>query len=141
MGDVRLTFEPGWEVAVLGLSEPSLELAAHVVAEGQRTRIPVSEDGSHGRQPGYARDRIHVRRGVDGLGPYRDIGSDATSPDGFCYPLGLELGTRPHTITSHGDYPLRGKNGQIFGKTVQHPGTKPTPWCRAALGDLAGKVF
>ena len=140
--DVRFVVEPKFEVGLLGIAGPALDAAAVVVAAGQRRRIPVSEDGSHGRQAGYARDRVHVEVGLDVLGPYRDIGSDALTPEGYNYPIGLELGTRAHTITSHGKYPLRNaKTGQIFGRTVNHPGNPPMPWCRAALGDLAGWTF
>lgn len=126
----------------MGLSEPFLDLAAVVVAAGQKRRIPVSQDGNHGQPPGYARDRIHVERGADLAGPFRDVGSDATTPEGYPYPLGLEVGTRPHVIESKGNYPLRNrKTGQIFGKRVNHPGNKPFPWCRVALQDLVGRVF
>ena len=139
--DIRLQFDTGWEVGVMGLSEPFLDEAAAIVEAGQKARIPVGHDKSHGREPGYARDHIHVERGRDTEGPYRDIGSDATSVDGYPYPLGLETGVRPHTITSHGDYPLRSKDGRVFGKTVNHPGNPPMPWCRAALADLVGRVL
>lgn len=141
MASSELRMEPRWEVGVIALAEPHLDQAAVIVAAGQKRRIPVSVDGSNGREPGYARDSIHVERGRDPQGPYRDIGSDATTPTGYPYPLGLELGTPPHTIESHGDYPLRDKHGHIFGRVVDHPGTPPYPWCRAALGDLAGRVF
>lgn len=139
--DVRVVLDPAFEVTVLGLSEPALEAAAVIVAAGQKRRIPVSQDGSNGRPAGYARDHIHVERGVDIEGPFRDVGSDAETPDGYPYPIGLELGTRPHVIESHGDYPLRDKHGHIFGRRVDHPGNPPFPWCRAALQDLAGRVF
>jgi len=120
----------------------AMDRAGAVVAGGQKRRIPVSEDGSNGRPAGYACDRIHVERGRDAEGPYRDVGSDAETPDGYPYPLGLELGTVAHTITSKGDYPLRNrKTGQVFGRTVDHPGTQPYPWCRAALADLVGREF
>lgn len=139
--DVALKLEPRWEVGVMGLAEPSLDQAAVIVAAGQKRRIPVSQDGSNGRPAGYARDAIHVERGRDLEGPYRDIGSDATTPTGYPYPLGLELGTPPHSIDSHGDYPLRDKHGNVFGRHVDHPGTQPYPWCRAALADLVGREF
>lgn len=139
--DVDFVLEPRWEVGVIGLAEPFLDQAAVVVAAGQKRRIPVSADGSNGRPAGYARDSIHVERGRDAEGAYRDIGSDATTPSGYPYPLGLELGTAPHEIRSKGDYPLRDKQGRIFGRVVDHPGTQPYPWCRAALGDLAGRIF
>jgi hypothetical protein len=140
--DVAIRYEPGWEVGVMALSEPYLDVAAAIVAGGQKRRIPVSQDGSNGRPKGYARDRVNVERGRDIEGPFRDIGSDATSPEGYNYPLGLELGTPPHDIVSKGDYPLRNrKTGQVFGRVVHHPGTKPYPWCRAALADLAGRTL
>lgn len=123
------------------MAEPALDEAAVIVAAGQKRRIPVSQDGSNGRPAGYARDRIHVERGRDAVGSYRDVGSDAETPEGYPYPIGLELGTSPHTITSHGDYPLRDKQGHVFGRTVSHPGNQPFPWCRAALQDIAGRVF
>lgn len=126
----------------MDLAAGQLDQAAAVVAGGQKRRIPVSADGSNGRPAGYARDSIHVERGRDAEGPYRDVGSDAETPDGFPYPLALELGTAPHAIDSHGDYPLRNaRTGQVFGRHVDHPGTRPYPWCRAALADLVGREF
>lgn len=138
---VRVVFDPQFALVVQAASAAGMEAAAVVVAAGQKRRIPVSEDGSNGRPAGYARDRIHVERGADALGLFWDIGTDATTPSGYPYPLGLELGTPPHTITSHGDYPLRDKHGNVFGRTVNHPGTQPYPWCRVALADIAGRNF
>lgn len=139
--DVQVVMDPAFQVSVLQLAETALDQAAVVVAAGQKRRIPVSQDGSNGRPAGYARDRIHVERGRDAESPYRDVGSDAETPEGFPYPLALELGTRPHVITSHGDYPLRSARGEVFGRVVHHPGTHPYPWCRAALADIAGREF
>jgi len=135
----RFVLDPDWQRKAAGLGEPALEAAALIVQEGQRRRIPVSRDGSHGRAPGYARDHIHIERGRDARGPYRDVGSDAKTPEGVDYPLILELGSAPHVIESHGDYPLRDRHGRVFGQRVMHPGTHPYPWCRAALADLAGR--
>jgi hypothetical protein len=141
MADADVRFEPGWERRMLDLGEPAIDAAAQIVERGQQRRIPVSRDGSHGRTAGYARDHIHVERGRDALGPFRDVGSDATSPSGYPYPLGLELGTAPHVIRSHGPWPLRDEHGNVFGREVKHPGTRPYPWCRAALQDIAGRVL
>lgn len=141
MPRTRVVLDPRWSQTVMAAGAPAMERAAVRVAAGQKRRIPVSKDGSNGRAAGYARDQIHVERGTDTLGPYWDSGSDAQTPSGYDYPLGLELGTPPHTITSHGDYPLRDKYGRVFGRTVHHPGTKPYPWCRAALADIAGQVL
>ncbi|PZG17803.1 hypothetical protein C1I95_14735 [Micromonospora craterilacus] len=110
-----------------------------LVAAEQRRTCPVSEDGSHGRPPGYMRSRIQSELHRDELGLYVDVGTDAHTPDGKPYPIFVELGTRPHTITSHGDYPLRNaKTGQVFGKTVQHPGTTAQPFIRPSLNVLRG---
>jgi hypothetical protein len=137
----RVEFAPGFDREAKRLAGPAMEVAARIVADGQRRRIPVSRDGSHGRQPGYAKSKIHVESGIDAIGPWWDIGTgdDALSPDGYNYPLGLELGTRPHVIESHGNYPLRDSRGHIFGKRVNHPGTHPYPWLRSAVADLAGR--
>lgn len=131
--------DPRWERQVQAAGAAAMERAAVLMEAGQKRRIPVSVDGSHGREAGYARDRIHIERGVDPIGPWWDIGSDATTPDGTNYPLILELGSPPHEISSHGDYPLRDKHGRVFGKTVQHPGTRPYPWLRASLADIRGQ--
>lgn len=136
-----MELDPNMEAELFTLAGPALDRAAVVVAAGQKRRIPVSRDGSNGRPAGYARDHVHVERGRDDLGPFRDIGSDAATPDGYPYPLGLELGTAPHPIDSHGPYPLRDKYGNVFGRHVDHPGTPPYPWCRAALQDIAGREF
>jgi hypothetical protein len=141
---VKVILQHGWERAIE--RDPGVATAmyagAAIVAEGQRRRIPVGQDGSHGRPGGYARSRIHVEAGADTTGPWWDIGSDAESPDGYPYPVGLELGTRPHVIEVRDKKVLANRRtGQIFGKRVNHPGTKPYPWCRAALADLAGRVL
>jgi len=87
------------------------------------------------------RDRIRSEVGRDTVGLHVDIGTDATTPDGHAYPLDVEFPTRPHTITSHGDYPLRNaKTGQTFGKEVHHPGTKGQPFLRPSLDVLRREV-
>lgn len=139
--DVKVTFDQAFAGMVMVLGTPALTAAGEIVAEAQRKAIPVSNDGSYGREPGYARDRISVQVGVDALGPYLDVGSDATTPDGVSYPLILDVGSKPHDISSHGDYPLRDKHGHIFGRTVHHPGTRPTYWCRNSILALAGRTL
>lgn len=102
-----------------------------VAREAQRL-CPVSEDGSGGNPPGHLRDSISAG-GVDRdeRGLFVDVGTDVD------YALPVELGSRPHVIESHGDYPLRNpKTGAVFGKTVQHPGTQAQPFLRPALDVL-----
>jgi hypothetical protein len=143
MPGVEVVLSPAFDREAQRLAAPAMEEAARIVAAGQRERIPASADGSHGRPAGYAKSKIHVERGIDTQGPWWDVGTgdDALTPDGTNYPVILELGSRPHEIRSHGDYPLRDRHGRVFGRAVQHPGTQPYPWCRAALADLAGRVL
>lgn len=118
-----------------------LAIKGEKVANEQRRLAAVSPDGSHGRPPGYMRDHIHSELGRDAVGLHVDIGTDATTPDGHAYPLDVELGSRAHTITSKGDYPLRNpKTGQVFGKSVEHPGTKAQPFLRPSLDVLRREV-
>jgi hypothetical protein len=122
------------------LAAPKVTKAAQLVAAAQRERIPVSKDGSYGRPPGYARSRIAARPTVSLRGGLAyDVGSDATTPEGFPYPMVLDVGQRPHIIESHGDYPLRNpRTGQVFGRRVHHPGAQPTNWCRGSMFVLRG---
>lgn len=137
----EIVFAPGWERTVVGMAAPAMAAGAAIVKAGQRRRIPVSAEGSYGRPPGYARDRIQVQTGADAIGPFWDVGSDATTPDGTSYPLILELGSRPHEIRSKGPYPLRDRHGRVFGHVVRHPGTRPYPWLRVSIEDLRGAAL
>lgn len=114
-----------------------LAVKAATVAQEQKRLAPVSPDGSHGRKSGHMRSSVDVGMGRDEVGLYADIGPTATTPDGHPYPRDVELGTRPHVIESHGDYPLRNKKtGQVFGRRVEHPGTEAQPFIRPSLDVL-----
>lgn len=116
-----------------------LQGKAEVVTQGAKRRAPVSPDGSHGRPSGWMRSHIGWRITKDSRGLVAIVESPATTPEGFPYPLVVELGSAPHIIESHGDYPLRNrKTGQVFGKRVRHPGTDPQPYLRPALDDIRG---
>jgi hypothetical protein len=139
---VHVVFDRQYPAAVLTIAAPKVRRGAEMIADIQRRTIPVSADGSYGRPAGYARDNIDVWAGVDTVGPYLDVGTDATTPDGTSYPAILDAGSRPHLIESHGDYPLRNRRtGQVFGRTVLHPGTKPTYWCRRSILAIAGRTL
>jgi hypothetical protein len=115
-----------------------METLGTKVAEVARSLAPSSHDGDHGRPAGYMRDKISsvITRDADGLRV--DVISPATAPDGYSYPLGVEVGTRAHEITAHGDYPLRTSTGAVLGRTVHHPGTEAHPYLRPALEQLSG---
>lgn len=139
--DIDIRWEPGWRQILNQLGEPGLHQAASAVWLAMHRAIPVSPDGSHGRPAGYARDHLKILSIHDEIGVARDVGTDATSPDGYRYPVGLEFGTGPHVIRSHGDYPLRDKYGRVFGKEVHHPGTAAQPWARPSLYSIRGRRF
>lgn len=136
----HVRFNRQFPALVLTVAEPKVAVAADIVADEQRRLIPVSEHGSYGRPPGYAREHIDVWKGRDAAGPYYDVGSDATTPDGVSYPAILDAGSRPHVITAHTKHGLyNARTGQHFGMVVNHPGTQPTYWCRRSILALAGR--
>lgn len=49
------------------------------------------------------------------------------------YALHLEYGTKPHTIKVKNAKVLADKKGNVFGKSVKHPGTRAQPFLRPAL--------
>lgn len=113
-----------------------LQRVGETVTQGAKRRAATSPDGSHGRGSGYMRSNIGWRLGRDTSGLYVDVESTARTPEGAYYGLFVEVGTGPHIIASHGDYPLRDKHGNVFGRVVHHPGTRAQPYLRPALGDV-----
>lgn len=63
------------------------------VTQEAKRLSPTSPDGSHGRPSGYLRSQIGFKLGRDAEGPYVDIASPATTPDGSPYGLFQEVGT------------------------------------------------
>jgi hypothetical protein len=114
--------------------------AGERVAQEQKRLAPVSPDGSHGRPSGYMRSRVGFELGRVERDLCVDIGTDATTPDGHSYPVDVELGTRAHVIESKGDYPLRDKHGNVYGRKVNHPGTAAQPFLRPSLDVLRGEI-
>lgn len=50
-------------------------------------------------------------------------------------------GTRPHVIQSRGPWALRNREtGQVFGRMVNHPGTKANPFARKAVEPMLPEV-
>lgn len=138
---VTVKFSSTWRQQLFRIADPRMAAAAHRIAQYQRDHIPVGHDVSHGRPPGFAQSRIAVRVRVGRFGGREyEIGSDATTPEGFPYPVVLDVGSRPHVIESHGNYPLRDAEGHVLGKRVEHPGTQPTFWCRGSLSVLHGVI-
>jgi hypothetical protein len=140
----RIDWSPDWQRQLEDAGAPLLRRAADDVLDAMKTTIPVSQDGSHGREPGYAKSHLKtLERGRDDQGLYRDVGTDARTPDGDSYPAMLEHGTKAHEIVPREPgYPLRDPaTGRVFGYKVNHPGTKPIPWARTALYSIRGRVY
>ena len=142
-GRVQLVFDEAAMAELLhGPAGPvarMLETKGEIVTQGGKRRAPVSPDGSNGRPSGYLRSQIYWKLGADAIVLFVDIFTPATTPDGFPYGLAQEVGTAPHVIASHGNYPLRNaRTGQVFGPIVNHPGTAAQPHIRPALEDLRG---
>lgn len=134
---MRWRWDPNWRRELEGSAgvRSILADAGDVVEKGAKRRCPVSTDGSGGNPPGHLRDSIGQTPGVDGHGPFVDVGTDVH------YALAQELGAAPHVIRSHGPWPLRDKHGRVFGREVHHPGNPPSPYLRPALDDIAGHRF
>lgn len=85
------------------------------------------------RPSGFLRNSIKAFRLADGsiiVGP--------TAP----YSKFVNNDTRPHTIRSHGSWPLRNRaTGQVFGPVVHHPGTRGAHFIEGAAQQLNGKVW
>lgn len=104
---------------------------AQIVTQGAKRRCPVSPAGSGGRRSGHLRSSISWDLTTNPL--QVDIGSDVE------YAIFCEVGTKPHVIRSHGNYPLRSAKGEVFGRVVHHPGTRAQPFLRPALDDIRGR--
>lgn len=137
--DIKLN-QAALDALLTGPNGPTARLmqrCGELVAQEQKRLAPVSPDGSHGRGSGYMRSKVGWEIGADNAGLFVDIGTSARSPEGFPYPLAVEFGSRPHVIRSKGPWPLRNsRTGQVFGRVVQHPGTRPQPFMRPSLDVL-----
>jgi hypothetical protein len=104
-------------------------------AQSAKRHCPVSPVGASDHPSGQLRSAIGWEPGEDGEGLYVDVGVDPSSP-AAAYALPVELGARPHVIESHGDYPLRDRKGNVFGRSVQHPGNPAQPYLQPAIDDM-----
>lgn len=139
-GAERIEWARGWEREIAAQSLGPLREAGTIVLTAMRSNLPASQDGSYGRPAGYARSRLRfLAQAADAQGPYLDVGTDATTPQGDSYPAMLEHGTKAHDIVSHGRWPLRDRHGRVFGHAVRHPGTKPIPWARNSAAAVNGR--
>lgn len=123
MADVVMA--PGWERALARDSLPARSGAIrHAESTAQRV-CPVDTGALAATVTGEASpDTMACRLSAGG--------------DGVDYATVVELGGRPHRITSHGAYPLRDADGHVFGRTVNHPGTPAQPYLRPGVMSIGG---
>ncbi len=66
------------------------------------------------------------------------IGNSKLAP----YAKFVHFGTKPHMIKVKKAKALANKNGKVFGKKVNHPGTKANPYLKNALDSyIKGSAF
>lgn len=85
------------------------------------------------RPSGYLRHSVTRFQESDGswiIGPTAD------------YAEYVNDGTVPHLIESHGPWPLRNRaTGQVFGRTVHHPGTRGYHFVERSVEGLSVQTF
>lgn len=120
----------------------AMDQLADGVVFSMKFRCPVSPVGPL-HKSGELRASIQKFRQPDGsylVGPTKTVGPPWGAPR-FLGPM-IEQGTYPHEIRSHGPWPLRNREtGDVFGRVVHHPGTRPQPFIAPAVHDLAGVVL
>lgn len=130
--EVRVVWDNA-ALAALATSDPQVRaamdrLAAKAVQTG-KVLTPVSRVGSL-HQSGTLRTSWHAFRQSNGdviVGPTAD------------YAPYVNDGTRPHVIRSRGPWPLRNREtGQVFGREVHHPGTRPVRFIERTAASLNG---
>jgi hypothetical protein len=122
----------GWQEQVIQCARPCIEELAQRMKAGAEADCPVAVCGDP-HPPGELKASIYVNVDAD---CHIYLGATAFYA---CY---VELGTRPHVITSHSGRQLHNHcTGQFFGKTVHHPGATPSPFlrpqCYKDWGDLS----
>src|SRR6266702_2745721 len=150
MSDVRIIWDDAVIATVASGHNPDvaavLDHVSAILEVGQKRRCPVSpvfpSYASGGatvaggrrsagdfplRPSGFLRSsirRFRDQRGDILIGPVADYGGYVNN------------GTLPHGIVSHGPWPLRNRaTGQVFGRTVHHPGTRGVHFVEDSVDD------
>lgn len=137
MADVVMA--PGWERA---LAKDSHAARLRAIKHAERTAQRVCPIGGSGR----LRDSILGEAETDTMRCRLSAGDRAMPKPGERRPPGgpvdyatfVELGTGPRLIVSTGPWPLRDKDGRVFGRSVHHPGTPAQPYLRPGAMSIGG---
>lgn len=116
----------GWELALARESHPARRRAMKTAEDAAKRLVPV--------------DTGALRSTVEGEADETTMTGRLSAGDGVVdYAAVVELGGRPHRITAHGNYPLRNaRTGQVFGHSVEHPGTPAQPYLRPGVAAIGG---
>lgn len=116
----------GWELALARESHPARRRAMKTAEDAARRLVPV--------------DTGALRETVEGEADPDSMTGRLSAGDGVVdYAAVVELGGRPHRITAHGNYPLRNAaTGEVFGHSVEHPGTPAQPYLRPGVAAIGG---
>jgi hypothetical protein len=109
--------------------QQAMDLVSRVALQAMKKNTPVSPVGPLHRS-GNLRSSERIIKQPNGdtiIGPTASYGAYVND------------GTPPHIIRSTGPWPLRNpETGQVFGRVVHHPGTKPARFIEAAAREIDG---
>jgi len=116
----------GWQLALARESHPARQRAMDTAEDAAKRLCPV--------------DTGALRETITGEADRESMSGRLSAGDGVVdYAAVVELGGRPHKITSHGNYPLRNsRTGEVFGRSVDHPGTPAQPYLRPGVAAIGG---
>ena len=120
-GNVHVVPDPDWEKDLDQRLIPRLNRVMDAVYRDVVRLVPEDTTAlrrSARKVPARVRPVARVKVGGPGLEYWAD----------------QEYGTGPHTIESHGRWPLCNREtGEVFGRVVNHPGNEAQPYLRPAL--------
>ena len=116
MANAHVTMLPSGTVKLEALTADITRKVTKDIFRDIQRRVPVDT--------GELLDSLEME--VVGLAGSITVGTD--------YWASVEYGSKPHYITSGGNYPLRSREtGAVFGRRVLHPGNPEQPFIRPAV--------
>lgn len=112
----------------------ALRAGARVIIKDARKRVPVKTGLL--RRRGFITKAAKGRRNEIVLTLGTRGGKNAP-----WYAHLIEFGTKPRTIKARKAVLVNPESGQVFGKTVEHPGTRAKPFFRPALDENKTEVL
>jgi hypothetical protein len=121
---------------LVSLNAELTKLADDIYREAQKAGFEIVNEAKT-RTPvrtGSLRAAWKTRSQKTSTGGWVEVSNDVKyAPD-------IEYGTKPHTITAVNAKVLTDGKGNFFGKTVDHPGTRPRPMLAPALAAVLPRL-